>query len=502
MKLLNASQIREWDQYTIQNEPISSFNLMERAARACAKWMLQNIVSNTYYIFCGKGNNGGDGLAIARLLNNVGKEVKVFVLDADNALGTPDYQTNFHYLQQSGKVPIILVKSDHHFPPIPPDAVIVDALFGTGLNRKLEGLSAALVTYINATEKLIIAIDFPSGMYCDESSVSNAVIKASHTLTFQVLKLAFLFAENADNFGQIHLIDINLHPDFIETINTRFELVNKALATAMYRLRKNFSHKGDYGHALVIAGSIGKMGAAQLCAKAALKSGSGLVTAFVPKKGISIIQTSIPEVMAIESSEKTTIAIVNFDLTKYNAIAIGPGIGTEAAAYDCLNDILKRAATPLVLDADALNIIAQHKELLSIIPANSILTPHSKEFERLFGKTANEFERIEVAIENAKKYNLIIVLKGHHSFIAAPTGEGFFNITGNPGMATAGCGDVLTGMITGLIAQNYLPISAALLGVFLHGLAGDLAAGKLSMEAMLASDIIDNIGNSFLQIQS
>jgi len=496
MKLLSAAQIRQWDQYTIQHEPVSSIQLMERASKACTRWILQNILADNFYIFCGKGNNGGDGLAIARLLHSSGKQCQVFIAEPD-AKGSEDFNHNFNHLHQAKAVPITLLKSEGDAPLLPPDSVIIDALIGTGLNRRLEGNMAKLVNYLNNSGNTIISIDIPSGLLSEDSSVGNSVVKAAHTITFQCLKLAFLMPENEPYFGQVHILDINLHPEFIDTINTRFNLVNKSICQSILKPRRLFAHKGSFGHSILIAGSYGKMGAAILATKACTKSGVGLVTCHTPKCGTHIVQTSVPEAMCSIDVGEEHISELPDELAKYAAIGIGPGIGTADEVIFFIQNLIAKARQPLVIDADALNILAARKELLLNLPPHSILTPHPKEFERLFGENQKDYQKIEMALQKAKELKIVIVLKGHYSFIATPSGDGYFNITGNAGMATGGSGDVLTGIITGLVAQGYAPAEAAIAGVFLHGLAGDLAAGVHSMEAMTAGDIIDMMGSAF-----
>ncbi|HRN49046.1 MAG TPA: NAD(P)H-hydrate dehydratase [Niabella sp.] len=499
MKLLTAKQIREWDQYTIHKEPITSIELMERAARACTKWLLQNTLADSYYIFCGKGNNGGDGLAIARMMADAHHEARVFILESD-AKGSLDFNINFTHLHQKGNVPITLLRSENDFPVIPENVIVIDALFGTGLNKTLEGNGAALVEYLNTLSNGIVSIDIPSGMFCDKSSAGNTVVSATHTLTFQVLKMAFLIAENENNFGQVHILDISLHPEYLENIQTKFQLINKTTCKSIHNPRNLFSHKGDFGHALLMAGSYGKMGAAVLSAKACMKSGAGLLTCHLPECGLYVMQTAVPEAMCIVDKESRVLSAITDDISKYSAVGIGPGIGTHSETSLLINSLINNYSKPLVLDADALNILSQNKEWLKMLPPYSILTPHPKEFSRLFGEGMNDFEKIEMALLKAKELNVIILIKGHYSFIALPDGSGYFNITGNAGMATGGSGDVLTGILTGLMAQGYKPEEVVVFGVFLHGLAGDLASGKVSMEALVASDIIENIGNAYLAI--
>ncbi len=496
MKLLSAAQIRQWDQYTIKHEPVTSTNLMERAAKACTRWILQNILADNFYIFCGKGNNGGDGLAIARMLNASGKQCHVFVTEPD-AKGSEDFNINFNHLHQLKSVPITLLKGEEDNPPLPPGTVVIDALIGTGLNRKLEGSIAQLVNYLNDSGNTIISIDIPGGLQSEASSVGHPVIQAAHTLTFQCLKLAFLMPENELYFGQVHILDINLHPNFPDTVETRFQLVNKALCQSILQPRRRFAHKGNFGHSLLIAGSYSKMGAAVLSAKACTKSGTGLVSCHTPKCGLNILQTTVPEAMCSVDTEEQTISELPDELEKYSAMGIGPGIGTSDQVIFFIQNLITKAKQPLIFDADALNILSARKELLRMLPKSAILTPHPKEFERLFGENLNDYQKIETALQKAAELKIVIVLKGHYSFIATPAGEGYFNFTGNAGMATGGSGDVLTGVITGLLAQGYSSADAAIAGVFLHGLAGDLAAGIHSMEAMTAGDIVDAIGKAF-----
>ncbi|AHF14995.1 bifunctional ADP-dependent NAD(P)H-hydrate dehydratase/NAD(P)H-hydrate epimerase [Niabella soli] len=499
MKLLNAEQIRQWDAFTIKNEPLSSLELMERAANACARWIVQNTLAESYYIFCGKGNNGGDGLAIARLLYNANKKVAVYILESD-AKGSDDYISNFNILHHLSAIPIFMIRGERDLPELPFNCIIIDALFGTGLNRPLTGLAAKMVDHINNSIAPAIAIDIPSGLFGDHSSAHNTIVKARHTLSFQVLKTAFLVAENEPWIGHVHIMDINLHPAFPDEVSTPFSIINKSLASREYRPRNAFAHKGNFGHALLIAGSWGKAGAAVLCSRACLRTGAGLVTAHVPQSGVTVLQTAVPEAMVFPDKEAEQVSGLNYDLNHFTAVGIGPGIGTGVKQQLLLKELLEHIQRPLVLDADALNILSENKALLNLLKPDTILTPHPKEFARLFGEAADDFKRIELAQTKAMELSIFIVLKGHHSFVACPDGTGYFNITGNAGMAKGGSGDALTGMVTSLLAQGYLPKEAALLGVFLHGLAGDLAAASGGMEALLASDLIDHIGNAFKQL--
>lgn len=497
MKIFSASQIKKWDAFTIANEPIASIDLMERAATACCNWLIgKNLGLHHFRIFCGKGNNGGDGLALARMLIQHNCRVTVYILEFGKA-GTHDFQTNLERLHPVC-TDIHFIQSAEFIPVINKSDIVIDALFGTGLNKPLEGISMELVKHINNTGGTVISIDLPSGLFTDKSSKNNAVIKADLTLSFQNHKLAFLLPENADNCGEVHILHIGLHPDFEQNEEAAFEMTDAALIKNIYKPRKDFSHKGTYGHAALITGTYGMMGAAVLSALACLRSGTGKLTCFIPKMGYDILQETVPEAMCMVSGEDHILSADGME--KFDAVGIGPGIGMHSTHSALLKDIFQKTKKPMLIDADALNTIAGNKSLLNDIPPFSILTPHPKEFERLFEKAANDFERLQLALDRSKEYNIYIVLKGHYSFISTPEGKGYFNSTGNPGMATAGSGDVLSGIITGLLAQGYDPLQSCLLGTYLHGLAGDIAASNSSPEAMIAGDIVNCLGVSFKQI--
>lgn len=501
MKILSAAEIREWDQYTIQHEPIQSIDLMERAAMTCVNWITMHYpVVASFGIFCGKGNNGGDGLAIARMLMDLNYPVTVYILEFGH-LGTDDFQTNLARLHKLPGADIHFIQTEENIHPVPQDQVIVDALFGSGLNRPLEGITAKLVEHLNGSGCDIIAIDLPSGLFTDRSSGGAPCIHARYTLSFQCYKPAFLFAENADATGDVRVLDIGLHPGYYRHLRGPFEWVDAGTVRTIYKPRKRFAHKGNFGHALLVAGSYGKIGAAVLAAGACLRSGAGLLTCHVPRCGYDILQTAVPEAMLVTDFNSSFNTKIEDDLSQYDSIGIGPGIGIASETKMMLRDILDTYRNPVLLDADALNLIAAQKDLLKLIPAGSVLTPHPKEFERLFGESSNDFDRALLALQKAKELNCIIVLKGHHSLIATPDGKGFFNSTGNAGMATAGSGDVLSGVITGLLAQGYHSIEAAILGVYIHGLAGDKAAENTSEEALVAGDIIHCMGAAFTSLK-
>lgn len=502
MYILSAEDIRRWDEYTLQHEPIASIDLMERAASACVQWIRESpYAQNPFHVFCGKGNNGGDGLAIARMLAEDGQQVTVHILEFGH-FGTEDFQTNLGRLHQQGKVDIRFIQDASHFHPFAEEDIIVDALFGTGLNRGLSSVTAELVRHINSADRPVIAIDLPSGLFADRSSRGETVVEAMHTLSFQCYKLAQLLAENERYSGRVHVLDIGLHTDFPKLFAHRFEWMDANQAARLYQPRNAYAHKGTAGHALLVAGSYGKMGAAILAALGCLRAGAGLLSCHIPSVGMPILQISVPEAMVMTDFNSSYITKLEIETDRYDALGVGPGMGTAQETRQMLRELLDSWRGPLVLDADALNNISMQPAFLSFLPTGTILTPHPKEFERLFGTQPDDFARLEKALEKAKELGIVIILKGHHTLIASPDGRGYFNSSGNPGMATAGSGDLLTGILTGLLAQGYLPLQAALLGVYLHGLAGDLAADVQGEEALLASDMAQQLGNAFKMLKT
>ena len=499
LKVLNAQQLREADAYTIQHEPITAIDLMKRAAQQCASWLLnRNISEKQISIFCGKGGNGGDGLAIARLLTAKGINLSVYILET-GAAGTPEFQTNLDRLRTL-PVSTYIIESDAQLPDIRKDALLIDALYGFGLTRPLEGLSAALVNHLNDSGAEIIAIDLPSGLFADRSSTGNTIVKASYTLSFECYKLGLLVAENAPFIGAVHILPIQLHPQFLESVQTGFQIIDKAVIKTLFKRRNRFAHKGTFGHALIIGGSYGKIGAVVLATTSCLRSGAGLVTSYLPKCGYEILQATAPEAMTLTDTCEKMLTQVPDNFDPFSAIGIGPGMGTATETANMLQVLLQQCKKPMVLDADALNLLSKQQTVLSQLFQNTILTPHPKEFERLFGTSRTEFDRIKLALQKASELNVVLVLKGHHTLVALPGGNAFFNINGNAGMAKGGSGDVLTGIITALLAQGYEAAHAAMIGVYIHGRAGDIAAGLLSQEAMTAQDLSTYIGKVFLEL--
>jgi ADP-dependent NAD(P)H-hydrate dehydratase / NAD(P)H-hydrate epimerase len=498
MKILTTRQVREADEYTIKNEPVSSVDLMERAAGAISGWIAGSYpVDTVVKIFSGSGNNGGDGLALGRLLLEAGFKPEVFLLKPGSGGYSPDTAVNLERLEAKNHPPVIIA-TPGDFPPVLPSDVVVDALFGTGLSRPLEGLPAQLVEHLNSSGADIIAVDIPSGLFGDDNrdNPGGSIVNAKYTLTFQFPKLSFFFPENGRYTGEWIVLPIGLHEGFINETETPYRLINRELVIPLLKKRGKFSHKGNFGHCLLISGSYGKMGAAVLAATACLRSGTGLLTVHVPAKGCEILQACLPEAM-ISIDDSDHIFSVVPDLAKYDAIGVGPALGTQESSKKALRRLLASVDRPLVMDADAINILSLDKELLEMLPAGSILTPHPGEFDRLTSQHKTGHDRLLTQIEMARKNKIIIVLKGAHTSVAEPRGNCYFNSTGNPGMATGGTGDVLTGIILSLLGQGYKPPDAALTGVYLHGLAGDYASREHSPESMIAGDITSNLGRAF-----
>ena len=498
IKIFSTSQTREADQYTIEQEPVCSIDLMERAAMAFTSMFVSTYsAESSIHIFCGYGNNGGDGLAIARLLLQKSYPVTVYLL-ADSQNYSADLQINLSRFREIKSAAIHPIAAEDDFPIIEADAVIVDALFGSGLNRPLSGLAAALIRHLNTQQCIRVAVDIPSGLFADQWSAGE-VFMAHHTITFQHPKLSFLFPENAAAVGRWATVPIGLHQHYIRTTATAHYLTEPQDIKKIINQRGKFDHKGTFGHAFIHAGSKQKMGAAILCGKACMRAGAGLTTLHASGTTAGIINTAIPEAMTMTYKVNSKQP---FNWTGFSAAAFGPGTGTGQPATTMLLALLKGIVVPAVLDADALNIISMQKKSWKLLPDNSIITPHLREFERLAGHTRNWYERHQLQLQLSKQHSIFIVLKGAYTCITTPEGISYFNPTGNPGMAKGGSGDVLTGILAGLLAQRYDPLNACLLGVYLHGLAGDLAVKKQSVHSLLARDIIDCISDAYNELTS
>lgn len=491
MKIFPTQSIKELDAYTIENEPIASIDLMERASQALTKAIAERWETDTpFTVFAGPGNNGGDALAVARLLAEKGYKPEVYLFNTKGELSA-DCETNKDRLADVENVDFHEVTSQFVPPVLTEDHVVIDGLFGSGLNKPLSGGFAAVVKYINASAARVVAIDVPSGLMGEENTfnVRTNIIRADVTLSLQLPKLAFLFAENQEFVGEWELLDIGLSEDAIDDMDTDYYLLEGDDMQYVLKPRGKFAHKGDFGRALLIAGSQGMAGASVLSAKACLRSGVGLLKLHVPHCNNVIVQTSVPEAMTEIDPSETCFACPT-DTDDYQAVGVGSGLGTSEETEAALLELIDACQTPMVVDADALNILAGNRKYIGRLPKGSILTPHPKELERLVGKCQDSYERLTKARELAQASGVYIILKGAYSAVITPEGKCYFNTTGNPGMATGGSGDVLTGIVLALMAQGYAPQDAACLGMYVHGLAGDIACKKHGVMGMTAGDIV------------
>lgn len=501
MKIFSAAQIKACDAYTIHASGINSQELVERAANACAAHIIKHYASDVpFVVLCGMGNNGADGLAIARMLLQGGFSVKVFLLQHTTE-STPENHANINKLLRIDASLLDYVAPDTFIADLPEQVVLIDAILGTGLSRPVEDWLAEFLKHVNQFSNKKIAIDIPSGMPADTIPAPDAaMLHADETLSFQFYKRSFLHPETGSLCGDIHLLDIGLHETFIEATHTHYQTIDATLVAQYRKKRARFSYKNIHGHALIIAGSFGKAGAAVMSTLSALKSGVGLVTSIVPESCYEVLQTTAPEAMCAVSGLKFLDDILEYNTINATAVGIGPGINTKEDTVKGFVTFMDDCKLPCVFDADALNILSMHKELMNKIPPNSILTPHMGESKRLFGDGVNSMQIVENIRMQAMRYKTCIVLKGHHTVVAGPDGDCYYNLTGNAGMAKAGSGDVLTGLLTGLLAQGYDAMQAALLGVYLHGLSGDIAATYLGQEAMTAKDLISHFSGAWQKL--
>ncbi len=497
MKILNTAQIREADRHTIAKEPITSIALMERAALACMNWIVERYdPTQAFSLLCGTGNNGGDGLALYRLLTQ--KKYNCVLYEFELGSGSSkDYAENRKRIQDEKIIKLTCPALTN----IPKNHIIIDALLGTGLNRTAGGNLKEMIEKLNALPHQIISIDVPSGLFTEFNSENPAegIVQAHHTLSFQCPKLAFLLPEMGNKVGEFHLLDIGLYPPFLEEVATPFHYLTAKKAKELYRPSKKFDHKGTHGHLLLIAGSKGKMGAAFLAAKAALRAGSGKLSVLTPQCGVDILQNSLPEAMIEANSGKYFIS--GYYDYNYMTVSLGPGMGITPETEGFLNSFFEKSKAQMIIDADAINVLAMHKKWMDVLPKNSILTPHPKEFERLIGPWKTDQQKLERLTHFAQKHEFICILKGAHTAIALPDGTVWFNSTGNPGMATAGSGDVLTGIVGGLLARGYSPESAAILGVYAHGKAADDQTKTLAPPFLLASDLIEGLNTVWRDLE-
>ncbi len=504
MKIFTSAQIHELDQYTIEHEPIRSIDLMERAARALTRAITESWPTTMpVVIFAGPGNNGGDALAVARMLLEQHYQVQTFLFNITGHLSADCTENKRRLCDKKGRALFTEITQEFDPPQLGPDILVIDGLFGSGLNKPLAGGFASLVKYINASKANVVSIDVPSGLMTEDNTynVSANIIRATQTLTLGQMKLSFLFAENQIHFGELKVLDIKLSKEGIAKIEAPYTFVDEGQVKQIIRKRNDFAHKGQMGHALIIAGSYGMAGAAILATKACLRSGVGKVTVHTPKRNVPIMQTAVPEAIVSIDREETTFT-EGIPTEDFQAVGIGPGLGTSEQTAITLIAQMRRTQCPLVADADAINILANRRAWLQQLPKGIILTPHPKELERMEGKCIDSYERLMKARDLAERLQGYVILKGHYTAICMPDGHIAFNPTGNAGMATAGSGDVLTGIITGLLANGYDQQKACLLGVYLHGLAGDLAARELGEESLIASDLITYLPKAFMKLRN
>lgn len=502
MKIFTATQIHELDKYTIENEPVRSVDLMERAAAAVTQAITMRWPRGIHVVvFAGHGNNGGDALAVARMLMDKGYDVETFLFNISGSLSA-DCAENKKRLLDKRNNHLTEVTQEFDPPRLEEGMLVVDGLFGSGLNKPLAGGFASLVKYINASAADVVSIDVPSGLMTEDNTynVRTNIIRATLTLTFQQTKLAFLFEENQDYVGELQILDIGISPEGISRAEAQYTLLEADDIGQIIKPRQPFAHKGTMGHALLVAGSYGMAGAAILSARACLRSGVGKLTVHTPKRNVVILQSSVPEAV-LHLDREETIFSEAMPTDDFQAMGIGPGLGTSEQTCIAMISQLRRAQCPIVADADVINMLATHKAWQLQLPKGIILTPHPKELERMEGQSIDSYERLSKGRLLAERLQGYVVLKGHHTAICMPDGHVAFNSTGNAGMATAGSGDVLTGIITGLLARGYKQREACLLGVYLHGLAGDLAAAELGEESLVASDIVRFLPKAFQKVK-
>ena len=500
MKIFSKEQIYEGDKQTAIHQGIDSAALMERAGEQIFNWMHLRMQGTQVpiHIFCGIGNNGGDGLVLARHLILAGYTVKTYVVNY-SVKRSKDFLINYDRIKNVTKHWPVLMESEDDFPMIAQDDIIVDAVFGIGLNRPVIDWVQTLFRHFKASNAFTLSIDIPSGLYLDKApDHESGIVHASYTLSFSCPKLVFFLPETAKFTKQWEVLDIGLDAEFMQTTQTDAVVIGRFEVLSIYKPRDLFSHKGHFGHSLVIGGSYGKIGAVVLASRAALSSGCGLVTAFVPKCGYTVLQASFPEAMVITDNDEHYITDIDFKIQP-SVIALGVGMGTNPKTITALKRFLKQNKTSLVIDADGINILSENKSFLELLPKQTVLTPHPKELERLIGKWSDDFDKLEKAKVFSKKHDVVLVIKGAHS-ITVYNNMLYVNATGNPGLATAGSGDVLTGIITGLISQQYDVLSATVFGVYLHGKSADIAIADYGYQSLIASHVIEYLGAAYLDL--
>jgi len=489
LPLLTSPQIREADVYTIANEPITSINLMERASKAFVGWFINHFPdkNQAVSIYCGTGNNGGDGLAIARILHGHHYKAINVKITRFSDKASDDFTAN---LKRLPKLPLIELKSGDEF-PAEESPVIIDAMLGSGLNKPLSGDYKELVQYLNSLEKTVVAVDIPTGLFAEGKIDPKAeVLKAGLVITFQQAKINFLLPESGPFINCWEAVNIGIDESFVQSLNSPYQFVTEKDIRKLLKPRHKFSNKGTYGHALIVAGQAETMGAALLCSSACAHAGAGLTTACVPESGLTALNSYLPEIMAI-IRRGNDLPEIGWD--KFSSMGIGPGLGDDESSLALLSYIFTNYHKPVVIDADALNLLAAHKQLWPLVPEGSILTPHMKEFDRLFGEHDSWWMRLQTAMEKAKEHKICIILKNDYTITATPYGMAYFNSTSNPAMASGGMGDVLTGIIAALLAQKYTPENACIVGCYIHGKAGDELALPNRMNVVLPGKLITQL---------
>jgi NAD(P)H-hydrate epimerase len=503
MKIFTSNQIQEFDRYTIEHEPISSINLMERAARAITHAVMDEYDNRTpMVVFAGPGNNGGDALAMARLLTDNGYEVTVYLFNIHDHLSEECSANKQRLIEKKKCKSFTEITLNFDPPELNENSVVIDGLFGSGLSKPLAGGFASLVKYVNQSPCKVISIDIPSGLMCEDNTfnVRSNIIKADLTLTIQQKKLSMLLADNQIYLGRIKVLDIRLSTEYIDKTDCQYHILEEKDLRAFLRRRPDFAHKGSMGNALLVAGSFGMAGAAIFSSQACLRSGAGKIITVTPRKNYEIMQIKVPETILVLDKEETYFS-EPVDSDHFDAMGIGPGLGTVEDTAIAFIAQLRRTNCPTVIDADGLNILANHRAWMQQLSPGTILTPHPKEMDRLAGSISNaSFDRLQKTLDMAEHLQTFIILKGHYSALCMPDGNVFFNPTGNSGMATAGSGDVLTGIITGLLARGYNQAEACKLGMYVHGLAGDLAVKEIGKESLIASDIIHYLPKAFQRL--
>ena len=504
MKIYTATEIKQVESHAFEHESIQPIDLMERAASTIceeikSKWGTETSIK----VFAGSHNNGGDALAVSRMLAQCGYNLEVFLFNTNGHL-TPECEINRDRLVATcPQVTFHEISTKIDLPKITKDDLIIDGLFGVGLNGSINGSYTLLIKFLNNSEGTIISIDIPSGMHCEDNSqtLSHQIVHADYTFSLHAVKPAFLLADCQQYIGKCKILDIglenNTHPD----IKTRYTLDEEDEMRELIKPRNPFGNKGTFGHGLLIAGSYGMAGAAIIAAQATLKSGIGKLTIHTPAANNTILQTSVPQAVIHHDEDNYVFTTAEYG-EEYQAVAIGPGIGQKKETAVALMEQITHTLKPLVIDADGLNILSNHKGWMQQLPKNSILTPHPKELSRLFGETTSDYGMLCIAREEAQRLQIFIICKNHYTAICCPDGHIYFNTTGNSGMATAGTGDALTGILLSLLSQGYTARDACRLGCYIHGLAGDIAAEKLTEEGMTVMDLINEIPSAIKELKN